>query len=79
MLVRGALTSTPSHVRTLLPPPSKCLIFLPFSPSPQVGEEEFVRQARLIKKHGAAMVVMAFDELGQAAAEDEKVRARERQ
>jgi 5-methyltetrahydrofolate--homocysteine methyltransferase len=40
----------------------------------KVGEEEFIRQARIVKKHGAAVVVMAFDENGQAAAEDEKVR-----
>jgi 5-methyltetrahydrofolate--homocysteine methyltransferase len=30
------------------------------------GEEEFIRQAKLIKKYGAATVVMAFDEAGQA-------------
>src|ERR687890_2750886 len=30
------------------------------------GEEEFVREARLCRKHGAAVVVMAFDEHGQA-------------
>lgn len=30
------------------------------------GEEEFVRQAKTIKKFGAAVVVMAFDEKGQA-------------
>ncbi|WP_366139749.1 methionine synthase [uncultured Modestobacter sp.] len=30
------------------------------------GEEEFVQQARLCRKHGAAVVVMAFDEDGQA-------------
>ncbi|CAA9215977.1 MAG: 5-methyltetrahydrofolate--homocysteine methyltransferase, partial [uncultured Blastococcus sp.] len=30
------------------------------------GEEEFVREARLCRKHGAAVVVMAFDENGQA-------------
>src|SRR5689334_8701081 len=30
------------------------------------GEEEFVRQARLVKRYGAATVVMAFDEKGQA-------------
>jgi len=29
------------------------------------GEEEFVRQARLCRKYGAAVVVMAFDEQGQ--------------
>jgi 5-methyltetrahydrofolate--homocysteine methyltransferase len=30
------------------------------------GEEEFIRQATLIKRYGAAVVVMAFDEQGQA-------------
>jgi 5-methyltetrahydrofolate--homocysteine methyltransferase len=30
------------------------------------GEEEFLRQAKLVKRYGAATVVMAFDELGQA-------------
>ncbi len=32
----------------------------------KAGEEEFVRQARLVKRYGAAVVVMAFDEDGQA-------------
>ncbi|MFY0625998.1 MAG: methionine synthase [Reichenbachiella sp.] len=32
----------------------------------KVGEEEFIRQAKLIKQYGAAMIVMAFDEEGQA-------------
>ena len=30
------------------------------------GEAEFIRQAKLIKRYGAAVVVMAFDEVGQA-------------
>src|SRR5213075_1552911 len=30
------------------------------------GEKEFLRQARLCRKYGAAAVVMAFDEKGQA-------------
>ncbi|MBS1508623.1 MAG: methionine synthase [Bacteroidetes bacterium] len=30
------------------------------------GEEEFIRQAKLVKRYGAATVVMAFDEHGQA-------------
>jgi 5-methyltetrahydrofolate--homocysteine methyltransferase len=30
------------------------------------GEEEFLRQARLIRQYGAAVIVMAFDETGQA-------------
>ena len=38
------------------------------------GEEEFLNQAKTVKRHGAAVVVMAFDEEGQAATEAEKVR-----
>ena len=38
------------------------------------GEEEFVRRAKLCRQYGAAIVVMAFDEEGQAATESEKVR-----
>lgn len=30
------------------------------------GKEEFVRHAKLIKRYGAAVIVMAFDEVGQA-------------
>lgn len=30
------------------------------------GEEEFIRHAKLIKRYGAAVIVMAFDEEGQA-------------
>jgi 5-methyltetrahydrofolate--homocysteine methyltransferase len=30
------------------------------------GEEKFIEQAKLVKKYGAAVVVMAFDEKGQA-------------
>ena len=30
------------------------------------GEEEFLRQAALVRQYGAAMIVMAFDETGQA-------------
>jgi 5-methyltetrahydrofolate--homocysteine methyltransferase len=37
------------------------------------GEDEFLRQARLVKRYGAAVVVMAFDEQGQAVARDAKV------
>ena len=31
------------------------------------GEEEFIKHARLIKRHGAALVIMAFDEVGQVS------------
>jgi 5-methyltetrahydrofolate--homocysteine methyltransferase len=37
------------------------------------GEEEFIRQAKLIKKYGAATVVMAFDEDGQADSYERRV------
>ncbi|KAF7769985.1 5-methyltetrahydrofolate--homocysteine methyltransferase [Pseudoalteromonas citrea] len=36
------------------------------------GEEPFIRQAKIIKRFGAAAVVMAFDETGQAETEDRK-------
>ncbi len=38
------------------------------------GEAEFLRRAKLVHQYGAAAVVMAFDEQGQAADEDSKVR-----
>ena len=37
------------------------------------GEEEFIRQAKLIKKYGAATVVMAFDEAGQADSYERRI------
>ena len=37
------------------------------------GEEEFLRQAKLIKRYGAATVVMAFDEQGQADTYEKKI------
>lgn len=37
------------------------------------GEEAFKRQARMIKRYGAAVVVMAFDEQGQADTIERKV------
>jgi cobalamin-dependent methionine synthase I/methionine synthase I (cobalamin-dependent) len=42
------------------------------------GEEAFKERARAIKRYGAATVVMAFDENGQAATYDEKIRICER-
>ncbi len=42
------------------------------------GEETFKQQARTIMKFGAAVVVMAFDEKGQAATYEEKIRICER-
>jgi 5-methyltetrahydrofolate--homocysteine methyltransferase len=37
------------------------------------GEAEFVRQARIVHEHGAAVVVMAFDETGQATTVEHRV------
>ena len=37
------------------------------------GEAKFIRQAKLIKKYGAAVIVMAFDEEGQADSYNRKV------
>lgn len=37
------------------------------------GEEEFIAKAKLAHQYGAAIIVMAFDEEGQAATEDHKV------
>jgi 5-methyltetrahydrofolate--homocysteine methyltransferase len=42
------------------------------------GEQEFLRQARLVRRYGAAVVVMAFDEEGQAVTSDRKVAICER-
>lgn len=44
----------------------------------KVGEEEFIRHATIIKNFGAAAVVMAFDEDGQAADYEAKIRICER-
>src|SRR3989475_10501412 len=37
------------------------------------GEEEFLRQARLVRRYGAAVIVMAFDEHGQADTFERKI------
>jgi 5-methyltetrahydrofolate--homocysteine methyltransferase len=42
------------------------------------GEEAFLRSARLVRRYGAAVVVMAFDEEGQATEVDRKVAIAER-
>lgn len=42
------------------------------------GEEEFINQAKTIKKFGAAVVVMAFDEKGQADSYDRRIEICER-
>ena len=42
------------------------------------GEEEFIRQATLIKRYGAAVIVMAFDEVGQADNLERRIEIAER-
>ena len=37
------------------------------------GEEKFIAQARLVRRYGAAVVVMAFDEIGQADTYERKI------
>eukprot|EP00775_Hariotina_reticulata_P002950 gene2950-3235_t len=49
----------------------KCIVN---SISLKEGEEKFKEQATIVKNHGAAVVVMAFDETGQAAGFEDKVR-----
>ncbi len=44
----------------------------------KAGEEEFLDQARKIKKYGAAVVVMAFDQEGQADTYDRRITICER-
>lgn len=48
----------------------KCIVN---SISMKEGEAEFLRQARLVRRYGAAAVVMAFDEHGQADTTERKV------
>jgi 5-methyltetrahydrofolate--homocysteine methyltransferase len=49
----------------------KCLVN---SVSLKEGEESFLEQAKLARRYGACIVVMAFDEHGQAVTRDDKVR-----
>ena len=53
----------------------KCLQGKPVvnSISLKEGEEEFLRQARLSRRYGAAVIVMAFDEKGQADTRERKI------
>ncbi len=42
------------------------------------GKEQFVQQAKLIKRYGAAVIVMAFDEVGQADTYERRIEIAER-
>jgi 5-methyltetrahydrofolate--homocysteine methyltransferase len=48
----------------------KCIVN---SISMKEGEEKFIEQAIICKNYGAAVIVMAFDEIGQADTKDRKV------
>jgi 5-methyltetrahydrofolate--homocysteine methyltransferase len=48
----------------------KCIVN---SISLKEGEEKFIQQARICRMYGAAVIVMAFDEKGQADSKDRKV------
>lgn len=37
------------------------------------GEEKFIQQAKLVRRYGAAVIVMAFDEVGQADTRQRKI------
>merc|ERR1719387_1752739 len=48
----------------------KCIVN---SISLKEGEEDFIKKAKIVKRYGAAVVVMAFDEQGQAAGYQDKI------
>ena len=73
-VAKAALMIDSSHWETILAglknSQGKCIVN---SISLKEGPEEFVRKARAIKSLGAAMVVMAFDEEGQATTYSRKI------
>lgn len=73
-VAKAALMIDSSHWDTILAglknAQGKCIVN---SISLKEGEEKFIEKARAIKSFGAAMVVMAFDEEGQATTYDRKV------
>ena len=73
-IARAAIMIDSSHWDTIVEglknTPGKCIVN---SISLKEGEEEFIRKARTIHALGGAMVVMAFDEEGQAVTLDRKI------
>ena len=73
-VAKAALMIDSSHWETILAglknAQGKCIVN---SISLKEGEESFVEKARIIKSFGAAVVVMAFDENGQATTYDRKI------
>ena len=78
-VAKAALMIDSSHWDTLLAglknAQGKCIVN---SISLKEGPEAFVQKAKVIKELGAAMVVMAFDEQGQATTYDRKIEICER-
>ena len=78
-VAKAALMIDSSHWETILAglknAQGKCIVN---SISLKEGPEELVRKAKAIKSLGAAMVVMAFDEEGQATTYDRKIEICER-
>ena len=78
-VAKAALMIDSSHWETILAglknAQGKCIVN---SISLKEGPDEFVRKARVIKSLGAAMVVMAFDEEGQATTYERKISICER-
>ena len=78
-VAKAALMIDSSHWDTILAglknSQGKCIVN---SISLKEGEEAFIEKARIISSFGAAMVVMAFDEEGQATTYDRKIAICER-
>ena len=78
-VAKAALMIDSSHWETILAglknAQGKCIVN---SISLKEGPEAFVEKAKVIKEFGAAMVVMAFDEEGQATTFDRKIEICER-
>ena len=73
-VAKAALMIDSSHWETILAglknAQGKCIVN---SISLKEGEESFIEKAKTIKSFGAAVVVMAFDETGQATTYDRKI------
>lgn len=78
-VARAALMIDSSHWETILAglknAQGKCIVN---SISLKEGEDAFIEKAKVISSFGAAMVVMAFDEEGQATTYERKIRICER-
>jgi 5-methyltetrahydrofolate--homocysteine methyltransferase len=78
-VAKAALMIDSSHWETIMAglksTQGKCIVN---SISLKEGDEAFIEKAKLIKSFGAAVVVMAFDEEGQATTFDRKIEISER-